>query len=215
MQEIISYFAQMPLVEWAAVILSLAYVILAANNNSWCWPAAFASTLMYAVIFYDVQLLMDSMLQVYYLVMAVYGWYCWHNNSLQIEDDISHQERTIPITTYGMRFHGLAVAVLTVVALALGYLMDNYTRADFAYLDSLTTVFAVFATYLIAKKALENWLYFIVIDLVSIYLYIEKALLPTAFLFVLYVIIATAGFFRWRAIYLEETSLGAKSVATG
>jgi nicotinamide mononucleotide transporter len=79
--------------------------------------------------------------------------------------------------------------------------MDNYTNASFAYLDTFTTVFAVFATYLVTQKVLENWLYWVVIDFVSIYLYIEKGLMPTVVLFIFYVIIAGYGFIKWRAIY--------------
>lgn len=214
MQEIISYFAQLPAVEWVAVILSLAYVIFAANNNSWCWPAAFISTIIYAAIFYDVQLLMDSLLQVYYLIMAIYGWYCWHNNSLALKDGATGQELKAPIKSLSGQFHLIAISILTLLSLGLGWLMDNFTNADFAYLDSATTVFAVFATYLVAKKVLENWLYFVVIDFVSIYLYIEKSLTPTAFLFAIYVVIATLGYSKWRKIYQQEQQVRTQTLVS-
>ena len=79
--------------------------------------------------------------------------------------------------------------------------MANYTPADFPYLDTFTTVFAVFATYLVTQKVLENWLYWVVIDAVSIYLYQAKDLMPTVVLFSLYTVIATFGYFKWQNLY--------------
>ena len=77
MSEVIQYFSSLPWLELVAMLLALAYVILAAKGSLWCWPAAFISTALYTVIFYDVLLLMDSALNVYYLVMAVYGYWIW------------------------------------------------------------------------------------------------------------------------------------------
>jgi nicotinamide mononucleotide transporter len=88
--------------------------------------------------------------------------------------------------------------------LVLGYVIANYTPAAFPYLDTFTTVFAVFATYLVTQKVLENWLYWVVIDAISIYLYIEKGLIPTTVLFIIYVIIAAYGYFKWQAIYRQS-----------
>ena len=93
------------------------------------------------------------------------------------------------------------------VSVILGWLMANYTPTSFPYLDSVTTVFAVFATYLVVKKVLENWLYWIVIDVVSIYLYIEKDLAPTAALFILYIFMATYGYFKWAEKYKQRHHL--------
>ena len=81
--------------------------------------------------------------------------------------------------------------------------MANYTSADFAYLDTFTTVFAVFATYMLTKKVLENWLYWIVIDTVSIYIYINKGFYLTAILFVIYTILAYIAYRQWKKEYLS------------
>jgi nicotinamide mononucleotide transporter len=76
--------------------------------------------------------------------------------------------------------------------------MNNYTRADFAYLDATTTCFSVISTYLVAKKILENWLYWVVIDAASIYLYISKGYYPTSVLFMLYTLMAVWGYRQWK-----------------
>ena len=80
--EIVTYFTTLPVLELIAVVASLLYVVLAAKGNLWCWPAAILSTVLYTVIFYDVYLWMDSALQLYYLLMAVYGWLCWRKNAV-------------------------------------------------------------------------------------------------------------------------------------
>jgi len=202
-QGTVNYFSQLPLWELLAVISSLLYVVLAAKENIWCWPAALVSTIIYTVIFYDVYLWMDALLQVYYLAMAVFGWYCWRKvlspNTGKNNDSATKVVQAIQ--TWPLLFHAKIIVLLTACSLAIGWLMDHYTPTDFPYLDSATTVFAVFATYMVAKKVLENWLYWIVIDLVSIYLYLEKDLQPTAVLFGLYVVMAIVGYVMWYRKY--------------
>jgi len=196
MESVIQYYSQLPLLEWAAVITALAYVIFAARNNILCWPMALISTSLYTVLFYDVYLWMDSLLQVYYFVMAIYGWYAWHN----FQQPHATQVTSKPIVSWSLALHGKICLVLTAISFVVGGVMANFTPTHFPYVDSFTTVFAVFATYLVTQKVLENWLYWVVIDVVSIYIYIEKQLLPTALLFVFYVIIAVYGYYSWRKV---------------
>lgn len=209
--EIVTYFTTLPVLELIAVVASLLYVLLAAKGNIWCWPAAILSTVLYTVIFYDVYLWMDSALQLYYLVMALYGWYCWQKNVAKACDDGGNENladkvnnQALPYSQWSLQRHSIAIIALSLLLLVLGWLMATYTPTHFPYLDSATTVFAVFATYLITQKVLENWLYFIVIDFVSIYLYIEKSLVPTAALFACYVILAAYGYWQWRKMYQQQ-----------
>jgi nicotinamide mononucleotide transporter len=197
----IAYAESLPWLELVAMLLALAYVLLAAAGSIWCWPAALISTAIYTYVFYDVLLLMDSALSIYYLVMAVYGYWAWQQRT-----PTKNEQNSPPLDIVSWQFsvHVKACLVLTFIALALGYVMENYTPADFPYLDTFTTVFAVFATYLVAQKVLENWLYWIVIDAASIYLYIEKDLMPTVVLFSFYTVIATWGYLKWRSLYSDK-----------
>lgn len=195
----IGYTANLPWLELIAMLLALAYVIWASVGSIWCWPAAFISTAIYTYIFYDVSLLMDSALSVYYLVMAVYGYWVWQKDKTD-----NKQHEPISIVTWHASFHLKACTILAIISLVLGFIMANYTSADFPYLDTLTTVFAIFATYLVTQKVLENWLYWLVIDAVSIYLYIEKDLIPTVVLFCIYIVIATWGYFKWRSMLMKN-----------
>jgi nicotinamide mononucleotide transporter len=180
--------------EAVAMILAIAYLLLAIKQSLWCWVAAFFSTLIYSIIFFDVSLLMDSALNVYYIVMAVYGWYSWKYAG-------KLQEEELKVTSYGLNKNIQIISILTIISLILGYIMANYTSADFAYVDSFTTVFAVFTTYMLAKKVLENWIYWIVIDTISIYIYIQKGLNLTAVLFAIYTILAFIAYKNWKEEY--------------
>jgi len=203
MNEIVNYFLTLPLYELLAVVTSLLYVVLAAKGNIWCWPAALVSTLLYTAIFYDVYLWMDSMLQVYYMFMAIYGWYCWQSQ----KEDLAAGNKPFTVSKKSITFHLRAICILTVISYVLGKFMAENTPTHFPYIDAATTVFAVFTTYLVTQKILENWLYWLAIDFVSIYIYIEKGLTPTAVLFALYVIIAGYGYYQWRIHYKQQVSL--------
>ena len=192
------YASNLPWLELVAMLFALVYVIFAAQGSIWCWPAAFISTALYTVIFYDVLLLMDSVLNAYYLIMAIYGYWLWQKSS---STNNEQPKALLAVLSWQSSWHLKACLILTAISFILGWVMANYTPADFPYLDTFTTVFAVFATYLVAKRILENWLYWIVIDAVSIYLYIEKDLIPTAILFIIYVFIAAFGYFKWQALY--------------
>lgn len=181
--------------EMLAVFLSVSYLILAIKQNLWCWPAAFISTLIYSILFFDASLLMDSALNIFYLIMAIYGWYSWKYGN------IKNQNIELEISTYGFTKNIQIILGLVILSLTLGYIMANYTSADYAYLDTFTTVFAVFTTYTLTKKVLENWLYWIVIDSVSIYIYINKGFYLTAILFTLYTILAFVAYNNWKKEY--------------
>jgi nicotinamide mononucleotide transporter len=209
MSETLAYFSNLPLFELIAMITALIYVILAAKGNIYCWPAALISTLLYTVIFYDVYLWMDSVLQIYYMGMALYGWYCWQQvktdqqaqpnmvDSTQHSSNFTKATKSMLIQQWSMKTHIKVIVSLTIFSLLLGWFMANYTPTDFPYVDSATTVFAIFATYLVTQKVLENWLYWLVIDFVSIYIYLQKGLTPTAVLFALYVVLAVYGYLQW------------------
>lgn len=187
--------------EIIAVVLAIAYLLLAVKQNLWCWVVAFFSTLIYSVLFFDVSLLMDSALNVYYLVMAVYGWYSWkYGNLLQTQ-------QSLKVNSYDIKKHIKIIIILSVISLIFGFIMSNYTSADFAYLDSATTVFAVFTTYMLTKKVLENWIYWIIIDALSIYIYINKGFYLTAVLFAFYTILAFVAYKKWKEEYETNNRL--------
>ena len=183
----------MSLWEAAAVVLGVAYLLLAMRESLWCWYAAFVSTSIFLVLFWDVGLLMESALQVYYLLMAVYGWWHWlHGNAAQGE---------LAITRWRGRDHLFAIGAVLLASAVSGTLLQQYSSAALPYLDSFTTWGSVLTTWMVARKILENWLYWLVIDSVSIYLYLDRELYLTALLFALYLIIVIFGYRKWLRHY--------------
>lgn len=185
--------------EVVSVSFGLAYVILAARENSWCWPCAFIGTGTAVVLFYEGMLPMESALNAYYLIMAVYGWWCWQR---KLPDNNSH----LPICSWSAKEHITSIGTVTFLCLLSGYSLSQHTDAALPYLDSFTTWSAVITTWMVTRKVLENWLYWIVINSASIYLFISREFYLYAILFFLYVIIAAWGYFQWRSNYRSQTA---------
>ena len=184
--------------EIVSVLFGLAYVILAARENIWCWPAAFIGTGTAVVLFWDVSLLMESALNVYYLAMAIYGWWQWQYGSAD--------HSTLKISRWQTKQHLLAFGLIVLLTLLSGYLLSANTDAALPYVDSFTTWSAVITTWMVARKILENWLYWIVINTVSVWLFSERGLYLYALLFIAYVVIAIFGYLNWRKNYEHELS---------
>ncbi|MDE2810673.1 MAG: nicotinamide riboside transporter PnuC [Gemmatimonadota bacterium] len=179
--------------EVPAVVLAILYLVLAARENIWCWGAAFVSTAIYIYVFFDVNLFLESALQIYYLAMAVYGWYQWRQPT--------EQSATLPISTWSLKKHVVVIAVTGAIVVTSGYLLSKNTEAALPYVDAFTTWYAVVTTYMVTKKILENWVYWFVIDSVSVYLYYSRGLYLTALLFIAYLVIIVFGYLKWKKEY--------------
>jgi nicotinamide mononucleotide transporter len=189
--------------ETVAVALSIAYLILAMKENSLCWYCAFVSTAMYVVIFGDVSLYMESALNGYYMAMAIYGWYQWQRGG--------SANQGVALSIWTTRQHFMAIGLILLSTVISGYLLTVTTEARLPYIDSFTTWASVVTTVMVARKVLENWLYWIVINSVSIFLYIDRELYQTAAMFVVYLVLAIIGYFTWRKNYLEQDSYTAQA----
>jgi nicotinamide mononucleotide transporter len=183
------------LLEAVAVVLAVMYLLLAIKQNIWCWPCAGVSTAIFIYLFFDVRLYMEAGLNVFYLAMAVYGWHSW-TSGRNVSDGLS-------VVVWSHKTHFLALGVIVVVSLMSGYILDTQTEAAFPYIDSLTSWSAVWATYLVARKVLENWWYWLVIDATMTYVFWAKGLELTAVLYVLYLFMIPFGLLSWTRSYRE------------
>jgi len=204
-QGVISAAQAMSYWEVIAVVLGIAYLVLAMRENSLCWYAAFGSTAIFSWLFFDVSLVMESALNVYYLAMAVYGWCVWNK---QPQNSAMQNELTpkLPISTWSGKQHTLAIGGALALTFLSGYLLSENTTAVMPYLDSFTTWGAVLTTYMVAKKVLENWIYWFVIDAIAIYLYIDRELYLTALLMGVYVIMVIFGYAAWLKVYKDQNA---------
>ena len=179
------------------MILAIAYLLLVIRQNIWCWICAGLSSAIYVWLFIVARLYMESLLYGFYVAMAVYGWISWQQKGQESAD--------LPIKTWAMRVHALAVAVILMLSLLSGRLLLEFTDAAYPYIDSLTTFAAVWATFLVARKILENWWYWLLIDAVSIVIYWSRGLELTSLLFVVYVILIPIGMIQWHRSYNAQT----------
>ncbi|MDX1498686.1 MAG: nicotinamide riboside transporter PnuC [Woeseiaceae bacterium] len=181
------------LAEATAVLLAIAYLLLAIRENVWCWLAAGISTAIYVWLFIGAKLYMESALNVFYFGMAVYGWYAWTHGG-----GPSHE---LPVTRWPFRVHAAAIAGILALSMVNGWLLERHTDAEFPYLDSMTTWSAIWTTFLVARKVLENWWYWLVIDGVSVVIYWLRDLELTALLFVAYLVMIPFGLLAWTRSY--------------
>ena len=180
--------------EIVAVVTGLAYVLLTVRRNRWCWVAGGISSLILAVLAAQSRLPMQSGLQAWYVVMSVYGWLQWSQPAAG----------RIVIWSAGRHLAGV-IASLAVAALVARWLAPE-TQAAWPVLDAATTTLSLFATWQVARMVRENWLYWIVIDAVSLVLYAAQGLALTAVLFAIYLVVAVAGYIAWRRQWHQQTS---------
>jgi nicotinamide mononucleotide transporter len=180
--------------EALAVFLSLIYVVLAVPRSRWCWVAGGVGSLIYVGLFARARLPMQSLLQVWYVGVAVFGFLRW-----------SH-EGTVRISLLSWRGHVAGIAASLLLAAAIAHFLAAETRAAWPGLDASTAVLSLFASWLTARGKLENWLYWIVVDAVQAWLYAAQGLVFTAFLFLIYLAIAAAGFLEWLKIYRSQAA---------
>ena len=179
--------------EMVSVAFALAYLVLAIRQNILCWVAALISTLLSLVLFFEARLYPETALQVFYAAMAIYGWYQWRGDR---RGDGPGASEELPVSVWPWKRHALAIGGMLATAAVLGTWLSR-TNAAFPYLDSFTSVGAVVTTYMVAKKVLENWIYWLVIDGLTLYIYWQRELYLYAALFVVYLVLVVIGFYRW------------------
>ena len=176
-------------IELIAVACGFINVYLIIQRNVWNYPFGIVMVTLYCWIFYDYKLYSDSLLQVYFFFIQIIGWWWWLNN--RGRDGKVYVERLNPL-------HILPIALGGAVSIfALGYVMTTYTDASLPYWDATTTILSVIAQFLLAKRILENWFIWIVVDILAIGIYIAKGLEPTAALYAVFLILASVGLLTW------------------
>jgi len=198
LNQIIDGFAIMSGWEVIAALLGLAYIILAAKESIWCWLMAFISTLIYTILFWDGQLPMQALLNFYYMAMAVYGFMLWRRHG--------NTETELSISSWAWPKHLTLILVGISLSVATGYYLEITETSQRPYLDASITIFSVMNTWLMAQKILQNWLYWVIIDIAAVKLYIDTSYYATAVLFAIYSVLAINGYLSWSKQYKSPTT---------
>jgi nicotinamide mononucleotide transporter len=190
--------------EAAAALIGLAYLLLAVRRNLLCWLCAFVSTTIYVVLFARANLYMQVALNLYYLAMAVYGFIDWRRGRTEAGE--------VKIESWTVNQHVMAAALVIIASAINGWILGQFTDSPAPYLDSFVTWGSFVTTWMVARRIIENWLYWIVIDSAAAWLYFSQGLLATTLLFIIYLGIVVRGYFVWRREQaLQRTTVVAPS----
>jgi len=190
------------ILEIFAVVTGLGFIILMIYQNILCWPIGILSSAASIYLFYSTKLYMESVLFVFYIGIGIYGWTKWK----EAKGDDSKKE----VRTKGPQYHALAILVCTTLSFAVGWVSSTYTDAQRPFADSTSTIFSFLASYMEAHRILSSWIFWIVINLFSIWLYLDRGLQLYAGLMVLYFLLSVAGYLQWK----KDHSGALPSIAT-
>lgn len=179
-----------------STILGLAYILLEYKASVWMWVVGFVMQLMGAVLYYQHGLYADSAMELYYIGMTIYGFYSWKQ--------VRGQKSERPITRISKDKLFKAMGVALSAWLVIWIILSQFTPSQVPIADSFTTAFSIIGIWALARKYLEQWFIWIVVDVVTCALYFYKGIPFKASLYALYVIIAIAGYFRWRKLCMQD-----------
>lgn len=193
---LLEQIAATSIAEWIAVVLAIAYVVLAARESIWCWLAAFCSTAIYIWLFWQVTLPFQAVLNVYYMVMAVYGYWQWHRQPGESK----------AITSWPLIRHVTLIVIVSIAAGLLGYLAATQFNGEYLWLDAAINIFSVVTTIMVAHKVLQNWLYWFVINSAAAFLYWQSGLVLSSLLFMGYVVFSIYGYHQWKQQWVQQSA---------
>lgn len=181
---------------WAATITAILYVILAARENIFCWPFGVASSALSVMVYFESKLPFEGVLNIGYCLLGIYGWWEWRSRKRAG----AAEESSLPVINVSLRTALLLAVAGIAGSLACGWISKHYNTSSLPWADSAITVFSIIATWMTAKKMIENWLLWVLIDAAAAIIYFIKGpeLYLFGLLFIVYTFIAVAGYFAWK-----------------
>lgn len=186
-------------VEILGVIFSILYLYFSIRQNILLWPMGIASAVLYMVVFFQSKFYADMGLNGYYVVISVYGWVLWKRGK-------EGHDSGLPVSRLGKKNAGILLLITAAAFVGIGMVLKEYTDSPIPYWDAFTTAVSFTATWMLARKILENWILWIIVDLVSMGLYLYRGLYPTLLLFGIYTTMAVIGYYRWLRSYQSNVT---------
>jgi len=184
------------MLEVFANISNLISVFLANRNNVHTWWTGIIGTILFAFLFFEVKLYADVVLQIFFIITNIYGWYIWLFGSVE--------NRELPISRISFRQLIFFAAIAILITFGHGLLLHSLTDASFPFIDSIVLVFSIIAQFLLMKRKLESWCFWILVDAVAVPLYAAKELYLTSAIYFLFLINAVWGLINWMKIWRSE-----------
>ncbi len=200
-EQVLKYALDMQSLEIIGLVAGLAAVWWLLRENILTWPAGLLYTVVSVVIFWESGLLQDFVLHIYYFGMNAYGWYWWLQGK---KNERANATAKLPITTSSNGLM-LRLALLSVVGIvASGYLFSHHPNASVPYWDATTSILSVVGMWLTARKKIENWYYWFVVDVLCTGIYFYKGLYFYSLLYAVYIFLAVAGYLAWRSSMQQQ-----------
>lgn len=188
-------------IEILGAVVGIIYLWLEYKANIYLWIVSIIMPLIYLYIYYNAGLYADFAINIYYLLIALYGWVVWkYNFKIFSKERERKQSEELKITSVPKHIWIKLIAIYLPLQFLIAWILMTYTNSDVPWLDSFTTSVSIVAMWMLAKKYLEQWLVWIVVDMVSVGLYIYKDLYYTSALYALYTVIAIFGYVKWKNI---------------
>lgn len=189
-------------IEILGTIVGLAYIWLEYRASIYLWITGIIMPAIYLFIYYNAGLYADFGINIYYLAIALYGWIAWKTGF----SITGRHKESKELTISRMSKEGLykAIAIYIAAQLMIAWILSSYTDSNVVWADSFTTALSIVGMWMLARKYLEQWWIWIVVDIASSGLYIYKELYFTAVLYMLYAIIAIFGYFKWKRMMQNE-----------
>jgi len=198
--EIVSKFLQwlfVNYIEILATITGLIYLVYSVKGSILLWPFGIITSALYVYVFFRSRIYADMGINIYYVIISIYGWVHWSMGG-------NNDNHEIPVLRLKLKL-GLILALITlIIFIIIAFILNNYTDSDIAYWDAFVTAASITATWMLARKIMEHWLIWVIVDAISIALYVYKGLYPTVLLFTVYSSLAVIGYFEWKKQWKEQ-----------
>lgn len=187
-------------IEVLATLTGIIYLIYSVRGSILLWFFGIITSSLYVFVFFKAKIYADMSINIYYVFISIYGWFHWNWGKHE-------NQKELPVSRIGRR----QIVYLSIITIALfvfiAFILEIFTDSDIAILDAVTTSASITATWMLARKILEHWLIWIVVDALSIGLYIYKGLYPTVILFILYTSLALLGYIEWKKKWKQQELL--------
>ncbi len=194
----------MQTIEIVGAVIGLLYLYLEYGANKWLWPVGIIMPVVYVWIFFQSKFYADMGVNIYYFFASIYGWIYWTRHKQQ-------QEEELPVTHIPRRHLLPLVAVGAALFAAIAFILVRYTDSPVPYGDSFTTALSILGMWLLARKHVEQWLFWFMVNVVSSGLYLWKGLYPTSILFAIYSVISVFGYFKWKRMVEPQPTMASVS----
>ncbi|MBN1117510.1 MAG: nicotinamide mononucleotide transporter [Bacteroidales bacterium] len=187
-------------IEIIATITGIIYLFYSIREDKRLWIYGLITSALYIYVFLEAGIYADMGINVYYVAVSIYGWIHWTRYS-------DTRKKEIPVSSASLKQWILILLVIGILFVFIGVFLDKITDSTIPFWDAFTTSASIVATWMLARKIMEHWLIWIVVDSISVFLYIYKGLYPTVFLFIVYTTLAVMGYIQWKKQWLKQKSI--------